>query len=384
MAAAMASEASGPVARMHGPSEGIPVASPRTRRMSGSAATVAVTSRAKASRSTARAPPAGTFTRSATFTMSESSRRISSFRRPEAVSSRFDLSELEQTSSARSPVLCTGVGRTGRISCSSTRTPRRAACQAASEPARPPPMMMTRVACMECPDGARILARAHRTPAPQACMGTGAAKRNPAPDASRGGRRVRRGAGEAAEAAGGNRLLEVRFDVPDTLGGAGDLDRLLALRRAGDRAGQVDHAFAGVDVDLEPAHGGIVEQALLDPRRDGGVVEALAHRAARAGGVTTVGALAHRDHVLDLGHALGVAGDLQGAFLGGLAVDVAGQRHDAVDGVDLDLAGVDLAVRGEFRLDRTRDRRVLGLGARAQECGGENQASCNESLRSAH
>ena len=56
---------------------------------------------------------------------------------PSASSER---NEFEQTSSANCPVLCTAVERTGRISCSTTGTPRRAICQAASEPARPPPI----------------------------------------------------------------------------------------------------------------------------------------------------------------------------------------------------------------------------------------------------
>src|SRR5579864_6594251 len=51
--------------------------------------------------------------------------------------------EFEQTSSAKCPVLCTAVERTGRISCSTTGTPRRATCQADSEPARPPPITWT-------------------------------------------------------------------------------------------------------------------------------------------------------------------------------------------------------------------------------------------------
>ena len=72
---------------------------------------------------------------------SEPSRRISSFRRPTALSSLSPRNELLQTSSARRSVLCTAVGRTGRISWSVTGTPREAACQAASHPARPPPMM---------------------------------------------------------------------------------------------------------------------------------------------------------------------------------------------------------------------------------------------------
>src|ERR687897_3177429 len=47
--------------------------------------------------------------------------------------------ELEQTSSASPAVLCASVPRTGRISCRTTGTPLRATCQAASDPARPPP-----------------------------------------------------------------------------------------------------------------------------------------------------------------------------------------------------------------------------------------------------
>ena len=48
--------------------------------------------------------------------------------------------ELEQTSSARRSVRCASVPRSGRISCRTTGTPARAICQAASQPARPPPM----------------------------------------------------------------------------------------------------------------------------------------------------------------------------------------------------------------------------------------------------
>ena len=51
-----------------------------------------------------------------------------------------DRNELEQTSSANPAVLWTAVERTGRISCKTTGTPRRAICQAASEPERPPPI----------------------------------------------------------------------------------------------------------------------------------------------------------------------------------------------------------------------------------------------------
>jgi hypothetical protein len=47
--------------------------------------------------------------------------------------------EFEHTSSASPEVLCAAVMRSGRISWSTTGTPREAICQAASLPARPPP-----------------------------------------------------------------------------------------------------------------------------------------------------------------------------------------------------------------------------------------------------
>ena len=74
--------------------------------------------------------------------ISEPASRISACSRPTAlVSASSERKELEQTSSARPSVLCASVPRTGRISCSTTGTPACAACHAASEPARPPPMM---------------------------------------------------------------------------------------------------------------------------------------------------------------------------------------------------------------------------------------------------
>ncbi len=143
MSAESASEVSGPVAMIDAatPSAGagIAVTSSRTTVMRGSAAIPAVTASANRSRSTARAAPAGTRVASAARMTSEPSRRISSFRRPTALSSLSPRNELLQTSSASRSVLCTAVGRTGRISCSTTRTPREAACQAASQPASPPP-----------------------------------------------------------------------------------------------------------------------------------------------------------------------------------------------------------------------------------------------------
>ena len=82
----------------------------------GSASTASVTLRANSPRSTASALPAGTRTSSATRMTSEPIRRISSFRRPAAWSRALPRRLFEQTSSARSPVWCTGVCRTGRIS----------------------------------------------------------------------------------------------------------------------------------------------------------------------------------------------------------------------------------------------------------------------------
>ena len=76
--------------------------------------------------------------------ISEPSRRISSCSSPTALVSRSsERNELEQTSSASASVLCAAVERSGRISCSTTGTLRRAICHAASQPASPPPMMWT-------------------------------------------------------------------------------------------------------------------------------------------------------------------------------------------------------------------------------------------------
>src|SRR5687768_9737120 len=111
---------------------------------SGSASTSSVIRRANSPRSTASALPAGTRTESATRMISDPIRRISSFSSPAAWSSALPRRLFEHTSSARSPVWCTGVWRTGRISWRSTRTPRRASCQDASLPARPPPTIVTR------------------------------------------------------------------------------------------------------------------------------------------------------------------------------------------------------------------------------------------------
>ena len=75
--------------------------------------------------------------------MIESSARISACSKPTALNSQSsDRKELEQTSSARPSVWWASVLTPGtpRISCRMTGTPAWAICQAASEPARPPPM----------------------------------------------------------------------------------------------------------------------------------------------------------------------------------------------------------------------------------------------------
>ncbi len=120
---------------------GRPATSSRRISISGSAASASVTAAANASRSTARAPPAGTLWASAQRMISESSARISRCSTPTAlVSESSERNELEQTSSAQKSVLWASVARKGRISCSTTGTPARAICQAASEPASPPPI----------------------------------------------------------------------------------------------------------------------------------------------------------------------------------------------------------------------------------------------------
>src|SRR5262245_23050417 len=76
--------------------------------------------------------------------ISEPSRRISSCKSPTALCSlSSERKEFEQTSSARAAVLWAAVVHSGRISCSTTGTPRAAICQAASDPASPPPMTCT-------------------------------------------------------------------------------------------------------------------------------------------------------------------------------------------------------------------------------------------------
>src|SRR5262249_13944880 len=96
------------------------------------------------SRSPAGPPPAGTWLASAARMISEPSRRISSCKSPTALCSlSSERNEFEQTSSASAALLWAAVVRNGRISWSTTGTPRAAICQAASDPASPPPTTCT-------------------------------------------------------------------------------------------------------------------------------------------------------------------------------------------------------------------------------------------------
>src|ERR687885_2795282 len=75
--------------------------------------------------------------------ITDSRRLSSSFKSPDAVSKERLPIEFEQTSSAKESVRWAGVCLAGRISHSSTEQPLPAACQAASLPARPPPITVT-------------------------------------------------------------------------------------------------------------------------------------------------------------------------------------------------------------------------------------------------
>ena len=94
---------SGPLARMTMPS-GISWISRRRIRTRSSASTASVKERAKSSRSTANADPAGTRLASAVRITSESSRRISSFKSPAGAVKELERSELLQTNSPKWPV----------------------------------------------------------------------------------------------------------------------------------------------------------------------------------------------------------------------------------------------------------------------------------------
>ena len=104
-----------------------------------------VTAAEKPSRSTASAEPAGTLCASAAAMISEPSPRISAWSSPTALLAASSERKLfEQTSSASPSVWCAGViSPVPRISERRTLRPASASCQAASEPARPPPTICT-------------------------------------------------------------------------------------------------------------------------------------------------------------------------------------------------------------------------------------------------
>src|SRR6202790_4956160 len=146
IASASGAEVRGPVATMtlRQSSGGRPAISARRISIRGWSLRALVTAAENPSRSTASAPPAGTWLASAARMISEPSRRISACSRPTALlAASSEQNELEQTSSARPSVRWASVIRRGRISCSTTGTPDVATCQAASEPARPAPTMCT-------------------------------------------------------------------------------------------------------------------------------------------------------------------------------------------------------------------------------------------------
>ena len=100
--AARSGEVSGPVAMMTlSQSSGGTATSPRTSVISGCDASAAETAAENPSRSTASAPPAGTWWLSAARITSEPSRRISACSRPTALwSLSSERNEFEQTNSA--------------------------------------------------------------------------------------------------------------------------------------------------------------------------------------------------------------------------------------------------------------------------------------------
>ncbi len=102
---------------------GISVISSLMTVTSGCSLTLRVIVSEKESRSTAKAPPAGTAVSSAEVITTEFNRRISSFNKPTAFAKLFPLKELEQTNSAKLLVWCASVDFTGRISYKRTGTP---------------------------------------------------------------------------------------------------------------------------------------------------------------------------------------------------------------------------------------------------------------------
>ena len=121
---------------------GRPLTSPYCTVTSGCWRRIVLTASENSFRSTASAPPAGSFVISPIPIINEFERRISSCSTPTALPVlSSERKEFEHTSSANPPVSCASVMRLGRISCRMTGTPRDTHCQAASDPARPAPIM---------------------------------------------------------------------------------------------------------------------------------------------------------------------------------------------------------------------------------------------------
>jgi hypothetical protein len=149
ISAESASEVSGPVAMMTAPPReaGTRGTSPRTISMSGCPASAAVTC------------PAKTLAVDGQRGASRDARAIGRrhderpepphllLQQPDGVVELVAAEGVAAHELGEPSVLCTAVGRTGRISWRRTRTPRAAACQAASLPARPPPMMVSIPTC---------------------------------------------------------------------------------------------------------------------------------------------------------------------------------------------------------------------------------------------
>ena len=116
MASASGAEVRGPVATMtlRQSAGGRPSISARRISIRGWSFSALVTAAENPSRSTASAPPAGTWLASAARMISEPSRRISACSRPTALlAASSERNELEQTSSARPSVRCASVIRSG-------------------------------------------------------------------------------------------------------------------------------------------------------------------------------------------------------------------------------------------------------------------------------
>ena len=145
MSSANASDVSGPEATIVKPSLGMVRTSSRHNSINGSASIAAVTTALNCWRSTARAPPAGTAHCSAKGSSLQPKLRNSACNTPPARSGNFEPKELEQTNSAQLPLSCAAVGFCGRISYRRTLMPSAANCRAASEPAKPAPIMLTTV-----------------------------------------------------------------------------------------------------------------------------------------------------------------------------------------------------------------------------------------------